>query len=123
MKAYGHITLILALYSLYASIFVSIGWIPGLLVTSYLSWRFLSVKYYEKECTIVTKGKVLDIRANGTFLGGMHQPLHNANIAYLDRIKEFKDLPPSFAHGVSSGDVIEIKYNARKPHIAFVNFL
>jgi len=123
MKTYGQITLALALYSLYASIFVSIGWVPGLLVTSFLSWKFLSVQYYEKECTVITKGKVLDIRANGTFLGGMHQPLHNANIAYLDRIKEFKDLPPNFIHDVSPDDIIDIKYNARKPHIAFVNFL
>jgi hypothetical protein len=123
MKTYGYITLALALYSLYASIFVSAGWMPGLLITSYLSWKFLSAPYYEKECTVVTKGKVIDIKANGTFLGGMHQPLHNAHISYLDRIKEFKDLPPNFIHDVSPGDVINIKYNARKPHIAFVDFL
>jgi hypothetical protein len=123
MKTYGLIALSFALYSLYASIFVDIGWIIGCLFTSYLSWKFLSAQYFEKECSIITKGKVLDIKANGTFLGGKHQPLHNAIIAYLDRVKEFKDLPPNFIHDVSPGDVIEIKYNAKKPHIAFVNFL
>lgn len=123
MKTYGYITLFFALYSLYGSIFIDIGWIPGLLISTYLSWRFLSAQVFEKQCSVITKGRVLDINANGTFLGGKHQPLHNANIAYLDRIKEFKNLPPNFIHDVSAGDIIEIKYNPKKPHIAFVNFL
>jgi len=122
MKAYGYVTLLLAAYSLYASIFVSTAWIPGCLITCYLSWTFLSPSLFEGKCDAITQGRVISVNANGTFLGGRHQPLHNSKIAYLDRIKTFKNLPPNFIHDVKPGDIIEIKYNAKKPHVAFVNF-
>lgn len=123
MKTYGYITLFLAIYSLYSTIFYSPTWMIGCLITSYLSWQFLSADYLQSKCDMVTKGRVINIKANGTFLGGKHQPLHNSEIAYLDRIKIFRNLPPNFIHDISPGDIIEIKYNSRKPHIAFVNFI
>jgi hypothetical protein len=123
MSTYGLVALFMTLLSLVMSLLQDPVWLIGASFSAYLTWQLLSPEYFKKDCKVITKGKVLDIKANGTFLGGRHQPLHNATIAYLNSVKEFKNLPPNFIHDVSPGDVIEIKYNAKKPHIAFVNFL
>lgn len=123
MKGLGFFCLIFAAYSLYAAIFISKYWFIGFVFTAFYSWEFLSSYQFEKTCNAITKGRVLDIKPNGKFIGGRHQPLYNSEIAYLDRVKTFKNLPPNFIHSVSSGDIIEIKYNTKKPHIAFVNFI
>jgi len=67
-------------------------------------------------------GEVLKIKANGTFLGGPHQPLYDADITYLNYTKRFKNLPPNFIHDVSPGDKVEIAYNSNKPEDSAVNF-
>lgn len=123
MKQYGIVVIGMALLSLIMAIVQHPGWLIGGAFSFYLSWQVISEGWSKRSCANITKGKVLSIRANGTFVGGHHQPLHNAQIAYLDSIKEFTNLPPSFIHDVSPGDIIEIKYNAKKPDVAFVNFL
>lgn len=121
MKTYGYIVLGMSVLSIVMAIVDSPAWLIGGLFSIHLAWQLLSKEYSKAHCNVITKGKVLSIRANGTFLGGQHQPLHNASIAYLDTVKEFKNLPPNFIHDVAPGEIIEIKYNARKPDIAFVN--
>ncbi len=123
MKTYGYLALFLAAFSLVMGIIENPTWLIGGTFSLSFAWNTLTPLYLEKTCSKVTKGKVLSIKANGTFLGGRHQPLHNADIAYLDKIKTFKNLPPNFIHDVSPGDIIDIKFNPRKPARAFVNFL
>ena len=123
MKNYGLMAAAMAILSLYMAITHNAVWLIGGSFSLYLAWQILAPLYLEKECTAITNGKVLSIRANGTFLGGRHQPLHDAEIAYLDRVKTFKNLPPNFIHDVSPGDIIEIKYNAKNPSTAFINFI
>ncbi|WP_028672079.1 hypothetical protein [Saccharospirillum impatiens] len=122
MRTYGFLVLGIAAFSIVMAVVQSPGWLIGGLFSVHLAWQLLSKEIRQANCKTITKGKVLTIWANGTFLGGHHQPLHNAEIAYLDTVKEFKNLPPNFIHDVSPGDVIEIKYNAKKPDVAFVNF-
>ena len=123
MNTYGYIVLGMSVLSIVMAIVDSPAWLFGGLFSMHLAWQLLSKEYQQARCNATTKGKVLSIRANGTFLGGQHQPLHNAYIAYLDTVKEFKNLPPNFIHDVAPGEIIEIKYNARKPDVAFVNFI
>lgn len=123
MRTYGFIVLGMALLSIVMAFVQSPSWLIGGGFSIYLAWQLLSKEIKERQCKTITKGKVLSIRANGTFLGGQHQPLHNAEIAYLDTVKEFQNLPPNFIHDVSPGDIIEVKYNAKKPDVAYVNFL
>ncbi|MFQ3229049.1 hypothetical protein [Reinekea sp.] len=123
MRTYGFIVLGMALLSIVMAFAQSPSWLIGGGFSIYLAWQLLSKEIKERQCKTITKGKVLSIRANGTFLGGQHQPLHNAEIAYLDTVKEFQNLPPNFIHDVSPGDIIEVKYNAKKPDVAYVNFL
>lgn len=99
------------------------SWLIGGLFSAVLSWNLLSKSFQEKYCSAISYGKIVSIKANGTFLGGEHQPLYNSEIAYLDRIKTFKNLPPNFIHDYAPGDIIEIKYNERKPNTSFVNFV
>lgn len=122
MTTYGLIAAGMAVLSLFMSVFQSPGWLISVPFSGYLAWQLLSKPIQEKNCKTITKGRVLNIKANGTFLGGKHQPLYNAEIAYLDKVKTFKNLPPNFIHNVAPGDILEIKYNAKKPSIAFVNF-
>lgn len=123
MKTYGYIVLGMSVLSIVMAIVDSPAWLIGGLFSIHLAWQLLAKEYRKTHCNAITKGKVLSIRANGTFLGSKHQPLHNASIAYLDTVKEFKNLPPNFIHDVAPGEIIDIKYNARKPDIAFVNFI
>ena len=123
MKTYGYIALFLTAFSLIMGITDNPVWLIGGVFSAFFAWNTLSSLFFEKTCTKTTRGKVLSIKANGTYLGGRHQPLHNAEIAYLDKVKTFKNLPPNFIHEVSPGDVIEIKFNPKKPNTAFVNFL
>lgn len=123
MKSYGYIALFLTIFSIIMSIADNPIWLVGGAFSAYFSWNTFSAIFLEKTCSKTTSGKVLSIKANGTFLGGRHQPLHDAEIAYLDKVKIFKNLPPNFIHEVSPGDIIEIKFNPKKPSIAFVNFL
>jgi hypothetical protein len=123
MNTYGQMAAFMALLSITMGITQDPSWFIGAAFSMYLTWQLLSPGYFEKGCIEITKGKVIDIKANGTFLGGKHQPLHNADIAYLGRVTTFKNLPPNFIHEASRGDIIEVKYNPKKPHIAFVNFL
>jgi hypothetical protein len=123
MRKYGLIVLSMAILSIVMAFIQSPAWLIGGSFSAYFAWQLLSKEFHELNCKALTKGKVLTIKANGTFLGGQHQPLHNAEIAYLDSVKEFKNLPPNFIHDVSPGDIIEVKYNAKRPDVAFVNFI
>lgn len=123
MRTYGFIVLGMAVLSIIMSIVQSPAWLISGIFSSYLAWQLISKEIKQLSCKALTKGKVLSIRANGTFLGGQHQPLHNAYIAYLDTVKEFKNLPPNFIHDISPGDIIDVKYNAKKPNNAFVSFI
>lgn len=123
MTTYGLLAAGMALLSIIMSVYQSPVWLIGGSFSAYLAWQLLSKPIQERNCKTLTMGRVINIKANGTFLGGKHQPLYDSEVAYLDRVKTFKNLPPNFIHDVSPGDTIEIKYNAKKPNIAFINFI
>ncbi|EAT13254.1 hypothetical protein HF888_07160 [Bermanella marisrubri] len=123
MKIYGLIALFLGITAICMAIYQkNPSWVIGGLASLYLAWTFLYPLYSQTKCDSATSGRVLEIKANGKLLGGPHQPLYDAEIAYLDIVKVFKDLPPNFIHDVSPGDVIPIKYNSKNPNTAFVDF-
>lgn len=123
MKTYGIIALLLGITAMFMAAYQrNPSWIIGGTASLYMAWTFLYPLYSKTKCDATTSGRVLEIKANGTFLGGHHQPLYDAEIAYLDTVKAFKDLPPNFIHDISPGDVIPIKYNSESPNIAFVDF-
>jgi hypothetical protein len=120
MKEYGIFSLGMALFFLIMAITHSLIWIIGAISITPIAWQFLSKDILGKKCNVITKGRVINIQTSGIFVNRL--PLYNADIAYLDRMKTFKSLPTNFIHDVSPGDIIEIKYNEKKPHIAFINF-
>jgi hypothetical protein len=122
MTTYGSIAIFMTLLSITMAYLQSPTWLIGGGFSAYLAWTLNTPTIFGKYCTQITTGKVLDIKKNGTFLGGYHQPLYNAKIAYLDRIKIFKNLPPGFSSEVSVGSLIEIKFNPKNRNIAFVNY-
>lgn len=123
MKTYGYIALFMAVLSTIMIFVQNPSWIIGGLFSYYLAWSFLSPEFKKGKHDTITNGKVINIKANGKLLGGPHQPLHDAEIFYLDRVKKFKDLPPNFIHDVSPGDIIEISYDSKNPDNACVNFI
>lgn len=123
MYTYGYLAVGMTLLSIFMSFYQSPSWLIGGAFSAYISWQLLAKSFQENACISITKGRIISIKANGTFLGGEHQPLFNSEVAYLDRIKLFKNLPPNFIHDYAPGDIIEIKYNPKKPNTAFVNFL
>ncbi len=123
MKIYGYMALFMAILSTVMTFFQNPSWMIGGVFSYYLAWSFLAPEFHKKSHDSITNGKILSIRANGTFLGGPHQPLYDAEISYLDQVKKFKNLPPNFIHDISPGDIIEIAYNSRNPLNASVNLL
>lgn len=123
MNTYGYMALFMGVLSIIMTFAqTNLSWLIGGAFSFYLAWSLLSPGFEKKSYDSTTRGQVISIRANGTFLAGPHQPLHDAEIGYLDRIKKFKNLPPSFIHEVSVGDFVEISYNSKKPDQANVNY-
>ena len=96
------------------------SWVFGAIGPSVFAYNIFSKNRNKKKCNTTTKGHVLNVYLNGTYITG--QPLNNAEIAYLDRVKEFKDLSPGFIHQVSIGDIVEINYSDQDPDTAQINY-
>ena len=108
MTTYGLLASGMAVLSLFMGIFQSPAWLIGGTLSTYLVWQLLSKPIQEKNFKKIKKGRVLNIKANGTFLGYKHQPLYDAEIAYLDRVKKLKNLVPNSIHDVVPEDILKI---------------
>ena len=121
MKEYAYASLLMAFVFITIAIYESSYlWLIGVIFPLYFSWNVLSTEFIGRSCKASTNGRILSIGANGTFINRL--PLYQAEIAYLDRIKTFDNLPNDFIHQAKKGDLISIKYNPSKPHIAIINF-
>lgn len=121
MKEYAYAALFISLaFTVIAIYESSYMWLIGVIFPLYFSWNILSSEFTSKSCQAITNGRILSIGANGTFINRL--PLYQAEIAYLDRVKIFDNLPNNFIHQAKKGDLISIKYNPSKPHIAIINF-